>query len=83
MPTPGSDAIGTVEPRRADNGADRVARERQLVERVDAEQPRAVHRVADLRVLLEQDSRVAGAGERARGNQPCRPAADHDRIPLR
>jgi hypothetical protein len=52
----------------------------ELVERVHAEEARAVHGQADACVLLEDDDRMSAVGERTRGHQAGGAAADDNDV---
>jgi hypothetical protein len=73
-------AVGGDESRGMRGGENRMTGDVELVERVHAEKPRAVHRQADAFVLLENHNRVSAVGERTRGHQAGRAAADDNDV---
>ena len=59
---------------------DRVARQIELVERIQPEHARAMHRHADRLVLLDDNRAESGRSEIARGEKPGGAAADNDNV---
>jgi len=75
-------AVTPVEAGEAADGADGVARQVELVERVDAEHARAMDGIANRVVLFEDEHRHLFGGEARRRAEAGRARADHQHVPL-
>ena len=73
-------AVGGDESRGVRGGEDGVPGKVDLVERVDAEEARAVNGDADLVVLLQDHDVVSAGGKGARRHEPGRSGADNDYV---
>jgi hypothetical protein len=69
--------VGPDESRRVRGTQNRVPGDIELIERIEAEKAGAVDGSPDLVVLLQHHDVMAGAGERARRDQPGRTSANH------